>query len=177
MTDKQLALLQEWYQCYGEELYRTLCNAVRSSDMARDISQEAFLKMAVKLSKNDTAIEVENQIENPRAFLYKIAFNEVYTWHRRQKLERHLCEMFSDPDYEFVEHITPEEIALSREELDSVRHVIDKLPSKQRQVFLLSRGDNMTHSEIATQLGIKKGSVKQHIVRALQMLRGVSARE
>ena len=61
-------MLQSWYERYGEELYNTLCSAVRNSDLARDISQEAFLKMAVKLEKPGAALE----IENPRAFFIKL---------------------------------------------------------------------------------------------------------
>ncbi|MEX0298889.1 MAG: RNA polymerase sigma factor [Kordiimonas sp.] len=50
--------------------------------------------------------------------------------------------------------------------------MIATLPKKQRVVLRLSREKNMTHAEISEQVGIKKGSVKQHIVRALAVLRG-----
>lgn len=169
MTRKKMALIQEWYERYGRELYLTLCSAVNNSDIAQDISQETFLKMAVKLSRSDE----ETLIENPRAFLYKIAYNEIYTRHKRQKLERHLSELFGDTEYKFQNNITPEDIALDKEELNIIKKTIYQLPRKQRQAFLLSRTGTLTHAEIANDLGIKKGTVKQHIVRALSVLRGV----
>jgi len=85
MTIKRMELIQEWYERYGQELYRTLCSAINNSDIAQEISQETFLRMAVKLSRSDQG-EV---IDNPRAFLYKIAYNEIYTRHKRQKLDPH----------------------------------------------------------------------------------------
>lgn len=169
MTQKNRALIQKWYERYGVELYRALCRAVRNSDLAQEISQETFLKMAVKLSRSDDGMI----INNPRAFLYKIAYNEIYSRHKRQKLERHLNEIFAHTEYEFQEDITPEKIVLGKEQLEMVNDIIHQLPSKQKKAFLLSRAGNLTHAQIANDLGIKKTSVKQHIVRALALLRGV----
>ncbi len=168
MDCKQRALLQTWYERYGDELYRTLCGAVKSADLSEDIIQETFAKMAVYVSKSAP----EHLIDNPRAFLYKVAYNELYSRLRRQKLEQHLKGVFSDTDYEVSDTITPEDIALNREQLKGVENLIAKLPKKQRTVMQLSRVKNLTHAEIAEQVGIKKGSVKQHIVRALALLRG-----
>jgi len=159
--------LQKWYQRYGHELYRTLCRAVKDSDLAQEISQETFLKMAVKLSHSDGGEE----IQNPRAFLYKIAYNEIYSRHKRQKLQQHLGDVFAETDYEIQNNITPEEIALNKQELAAVENAIEALPQKQKAAFMLSRVDHMTHAEIANDLGIQKSSVKQHIVRALSLLR------
>lgn len=169
MIEKKMELIQEWYEKYGQELYRTLCRAINNSDIAQEISQETFLRMAVKISRPDGG----GVIENPRAFLYKIAYNEIYTRHKRQKLERHLGELFSDTEYEFQNSITPEDIALNKEQLDIVNKTICKLPDKQKRAFLLSRVEHLTHAEIANDLGIKKGTVKQHIVRVLSKLRRI----
>ncbi|MBL4576728.1 MAG: RNA polymerase sigma factor [Opitutaceae bacterium] len=168
-SEKKLGLIEEWYRRYGHELYCTLCLAVKNSDLAQEISQEAFLKMAIKL----TGAPEGTVIEYPKAFLYKIAYNEIYTRHKRRKLERHLFEVFSDSEYEFQNDITPEDIVLDKEELAIIMRTIDQLPRKQKQAFLLSRSGNLTHAEIANDLGIKKGSVKQHIVRVLSRLRDV----
>jgi len=164
-----MELLKKWYEQYGNELYRTLAKAVKNSDLAQEISQETFLKMAVKISRKDN----NEIIRNPRAFLYKIAYNELYTRHNKHKLQEHLRSIFADSEFEVQNNITPEKIAIDQEELDMVHQAIQQLPNKQQKAFTLSRTENLSHSEIAANLGVKKGTVKQHIVRALSILRGV----
>lgn len=168
MDRKNQTILQKWYQQYGNELYRTLCGAVKNADISEDIMQETFMRVAAHLAKKGD----EHLIKNPRAFLYKVAYNELYTRHRRRKLEQHLGNMFSDKDFELADRITPEEILLNKQQLEDVKELIAQLPKRQQTALLLSREENLTHAEIAARVGIKKGSVKQHIVRALSMLRG-----
>lgn len=165
--------LDNWYRLYGDELYRTLCKSVRNTELAKEISQDAFCKVAVRLSRTD----INDVIENPRAFLYKVAFNEIYTKHKKQKLENHLSELFGDEIFAYKDEITPEKIVMDREELKTVENLIKNLPVKQRKTFLMSRMDHMTHSEIANDLNIDQGTVKQRIVRILAALKLASKGE
>ncbi|EFC75315.1 Probable RNA polymerase sigma factor fecI [Segatella buccae] len=48
----------------------------------------------------------------------------------------------------------------------------DSLPDKCRQVFLMSKRDNMKYQEIAQGLGISEKTVEHHISKALKTLRG-----
>lgn len=169
MSVECVRFIRGWYERYGHELYRTMRAAVRNTEEAKDISQEAFLKVAVKIMKEDDA-EV---IRNPKAFLYRIAYNELYTRYKRKKLEHCLQDFLVDGEDRLVHNITPEQEALSREELKIVRQAIEELPQKQQQAFLMSREENLPHSEIARRLGIKTISVQRHIIRALATLRGV----
>jgi RNA polymerase sigma-70 factor (family 1) len=56
-----------------------------------------------------------------------------------------------------------------------LQFVIDKeiagLPEKMREVFLMSRVSNLSHKEIAAQLGISEQTVSTQIKRALKLLR------
>ncbi|NVJ96541.1 MAG: RNA polymerase sigma factor [Alphaproteobacteria bacterium] len=168
MNSNHRELLETWYDRYGDELYRTLCGAVKNTDVPEEIIQETFAKMAVYLSR----LGPDQIIHNPRAFLYKVAYNELYTKQRRLKLEQHLGKILGQPAAEPYETVTPEDIALGREELAAVTQLIAKLPKRQRAALTLSRMKNMTHAQIAETLGIQRASVKQHIVRALAALRG-----
>ena len=169
MLAGQQELIEEWYERYGHDLYRSLRAAVKNPEEAQDISQETFLKVAVKLSSD----ECEDAVLNPKAFLYRVAFNEFYTRHKRKKLQSHLIQLFGDDDDDRISVITPEQVAMGNEELAVVNSAIEELPDKQRQVFLLTRQKHMSHKDIAEQLGIKKDTVKKHIGRVLTVLRGV----
>lgn len=64
-----------------------------------------------------------------------------------------------------------EQIVMARQELAVLLQDIDTLPPGCRRVFLLGRMQNLTHAQIATQLGISVGTVEKHHMRALRLLR------
>ena len=67
---------------------------------------------------------------------------------------------------------------VSDEEMDtSVRdaevwNAIDRLPPHCREIFLLSKRDGLTYTEIADELGISVKTVENQISKALKTLRG-----
>ncbi|MDE5894519.1 MAG: sigma-70 family RNA polymerase sigma factor, partial [Muribaculum intestinale] len=48
---------------------------------------------------------------------------------------------------------------------------IERMPDLRRRIFMMSRYDEMTYVEIASQLGISPRTVQYHIGRALADLR------
>jgi RNA polymerase sigma-70 factor (ECF subfamily) len=61
---------------------------------------------------------------------------------------------------------------LSHKELAyQVSDAIQKLPEKCRQVFLLSRSEELSNKEIAERSGISVNTVEQHMRKALRLLR------
>lgn len=48
---------------------------------------------------------------------------------------------------------------------------IEKLPEKYKNVYLLSRNDNLTYKEIAKYLSIPLDTVEKHMGKALKMIR------
>jgi len=53
----------------------------------------------------------------------------------------------------------------------SIEGVLEKLPKKCREIFMLSRFDNLSNQEIAEKLGISKRTVENQITIALKLLR------
>lgn len=161
-------IIRDWYERYGHGLYRKMCAATRNAEEAGEISQEAFLKVALRIMKQENTTE----IKNPKAFLYRVAYNELYKRYNKKKHETHLKSILINSSFELAEEISPEQEILSREEFSVVRRAISQLPKKQRQAFLMSREENLPHKEIGQRLGIRTVSVKRHIIRALATIRG-----
>lgn len=67
---------------------------------------------------------------------------------------------------------SPERALLAREEVRAVWDVANGLSQQQRAVFLLRFVEDMELNEIASVLGLQAGSVKTHLFRALQTVRG-----
>jgi len=66
---------------------------------------------------------------------------------------------------------SPESEAMAKEQLASVWNAAGGLPERQRTVFLLRFVEDMDLLEIAAATGMKEGTVKVHLFRALQAVR------
>lgn len=69
-----------------------------------------------------------------------------------------------------LEACDPEDI-FSQEIEQIITNTINTLPHKTKQIFTLSRFDNLSHREIAQQLNLSEKSIEYHITKALQQLR------
>jgi RNA polymerase sigma-70 factor (ECF subfamily) len=67
--------------------------------------------------------------------------------------------------------LSPESRAMMREQVAAVWRASAKLSERQRTVFLLRFVEDMTLFEIAAATGMKVGTVKAHLFRALQTVR------
>ena len=105
--------------------------------------------------------------ESVRTYLFRAARNRAFNHLRRNKLERlWRLRQPPTPDAEGVEdeHSTDELAA-------AIRAAIASLPDRCREIFLLSRDQNMTYAEIAKVLGISIKTVETQMGRALKALR------
>jgi RNA polymerase sigma-70 factor (ECF subfamily) len=66
---------------------------------------------------------------------------------------------------------SPEASALMKEQVQAVWDATASLPERQRTVFLLRFVEDMDLLEIAAATGLKEGTVKAHLFRALQAVR------
>lgn len=55
--------------------------------------------------------------------------------------------------------------------LNTTWRIISSLPQKTKEIFILSRKENMSNKEIANQLNITVKAVEKHITKALSILR------
>ena len=68
-------------------------------------------------------------------------------------------------------HSSPESAAAARQQVASVWNAAESLPERQRTVFLLRFVEDMDILEIAAATGMKEGTVKSHLFRALETVR------
>jgi RNA polymerase sigma-70 factor (ECF subfamily) len=67
--------------------------------------------------------------------------------------------------------LSPEAQALLSEQVAAIWTAAERLPQKQRTVFLLRFVEDMDLLEIAVATGMKVGTVKTHLFRALRTVR------
>lgn len=104
--------------------------------------------------------------EQSRSHLTQIAKGLVIDLHRRRRLEsaylEALCQL-PEPSAP-----SPEERAVVLELLVRIDAMLDDLPGRVREAFLLSQLNGMTYSAIAEQLDVSVASVRKYMLRAIQ---------
>lgn len=145
-------------------LVHFLRRRVGTDDEARDIAQEAYLRL-LRYRENQNLASL-------KALVFRIATNllgmraRTARAHRQadhQPLEEHLDLAIND--------ISAEQRLFGEQQLDRLMAVIERLPTKCQQVFILSRFHDMGYSQIAARCNISIKMVEKHISHALEICR------
>ena len=128
---------------------------------AQDILQEVF----ISLWKRHELISTENL----QSWLYgdarKNALFHLRTAKNRDKYIAGLADYLTEVSSPLDEEIEVKELSRL---IDSE---IDRLPEKMREIFILSRKENLSYKEIAEKLGISDKTVKKQINNVLKIFR------
>jgi RNA polymerase sigma-70 factor (ECF subfamily) len=110
------------------------------------------------------------QIENPRAFLYRTAMNLVIDRHRRHLVRKAEPLEVLDLDERWHSPAPSQSMQLNQR-LALMQRALDELSAPCRDSFLLRKLDGMSHQQIAEHLGISRSLVEKHIVNAMKHCR------
>jgi len=146
--------------------YKGLCffaiRYVRDMETAKEIVQDTFISL---WEKRDS-IDMEKSV---KSYLSTSIKNKCYNHLRNNKkfnsdliLDDVLCEKVS---FESNDKLIENELKAR------ISTAIDELPEKCREVFLLSRYENMKYHEIAIKLQISVKTVDTQMSKALQHMR------
>ena len=124
---------------------------------SEDLSQEVFYR-ALKSNYCFTSIK------EPQAWLMGIAKHVIIDHWRRQHIERLYLEALAHLPEEF--YPSAEHEVCIRETLYQVHVMLEKLPQRTAQVFLLSQLDGLTYYAIAEKLNISEATVKRDMKQA-----------
>jgi RNA polymerase sigma-70 factor (ECF subfamily) len=149
------------FRRYYQELYRFAYTYLRDQVPSEEMAQEVFLYLWEKRGQ----IEIKTTL---KTYMYSAIKNKClnyikYEVPRKNQLEEsHLALMVTEqPD----------------QEVDSgrlkkyIQAAIDELPTKCRQIFVLSRNEGLTYEEIAEEMEISIKTVENQMSIALKKLR------
>jgi RNA polymerase sigma-70 factor, ECF subfamily len=161
-------LLVERYQ---RKIYAVAFGMVKDKEEARDVAQEAFVKVHKYLDhfKGDASFYT---------WLYRITINVCIDVLRRKGVSR------GDEQVEFDETVkldaaetglgvlgtrlgtNPQKSALRRELADRITAAIQQLPEAHREILLLREVEGMSYEDLARTLDIPKGTVISRLFHA-----------
>ena len=151
------------YERYCKKVYGFVLRYIKQETDAEDIVQEVF----IKVWENRKKIDVNSSFES---FLFAVSYNTTMSLFRKRISEKKYVEyikliQLDDNQVDVAEQIIFDEL------IESIRKVIEELTPRQREIFLLSRKEGLSHEEIAEKLDISVNTVKKHMVNTLSFLK------
>lgn len=164
-TDPEPPRFEQFLREQRDGLVRFLCTRLPCEEDAQDAAQEALARL------------VRYRDSEPpgswRPLLYRIAVNIALDQQRRAKTHHAAGHV----PYEQILYAVPSEDAppderLSREQLVArMWDVVQTLPPRCRDIYVLSRTEGLSQPQIAELFGISVKAVEKQMTRALSTLR------
>jgi RNA polymerase sigma-70 factor (ECF subfamily) len=149
------------YMRYWERLYFYLVKAIKNAEEAEDILQEVFVSLWKR--RNDL-----DGIESLSGYLFSCVRYGGFRYIRNEIKKNDFRKSWN---FLFQEEDNLPEMQLAANELSRLLNKeIDKLPVKMREVFILSRKEELSYKEIAHKLNISDKTVKKQVSNALKYL-------
>ncbi len=151
------------YEENSDALFRYCYFQTSNKEVATDILQDTFTKTWIYLSEG-------NEVDNLKAFLYKVAKNLIID-HRRKK-KAHSLEAITDTGVDFPD-VDEEERATENFDKEFVVAKLEKLDPDDREILSMRYINEMSIREIGDTLDMTANNVSVKIHRATQKMKKV----
>ena len=150
---------------FHQDIFRMVFYRIRSRVDAEDLTQDVFLKAFQKIGSVKDAAKF-------RGWLFSVALNRIRDFQRKKRFRS----LFKKEDEDIESHPIektdsdqPEalEMVLRKDFWRQIGLILKKLPTMEREVFLLRFFDHLSIKEIAGVLKKNESTVKTHLYRAL----------
>ena len=159
LKEENRAAFNELYFRYWEKMYRSAFNVVLDDAATKDIIQDIFLSLWRKRHTQ--------QIKNLSPYLFQSVKFRVAKYLKKNRLTQY--------HEDELAHISPTNVTeeeINFKELNGRLHLaINQLPVKRKEVFWLSRFEQLSNKEIAEKLNLSPRTVEWHISNALKQIR------
>lgn len=163
INDADPLAFKKLFDRYWKKVYQQALQKLPREEDASDITQDVFYV----IWKNRGYWHVKSNIEG---YLISMLRHKIYDFYaQRDRLPIFVPLNVEEEywDYSFQEGEQEDFSAIN----NLVKNEIDAMPEKMRQVFILSRFDNLSAQQIADQLDISVQTVRNQISTALKRLR------
>jgi RNA polymerase sigma-70 factor (family 1) len=149
------------YRNYSKKLFRFAFSLLKSTEEAENIVQDVFMNLWINREK----IKSDSSV---KYYIFSIAYHSSISVLRKKIRES-----------EFIGHLSliqdpaqQPDIRLEYQELDSrLKAIINSLPKRQKEVYLLHRNQGLKYAEIAEKLNISVNTIENHMSGALKSIR------
>jgi RNA polymerase sigma-70 factor (sigma-E family) len=147
MLDEAAPTFEDVFRRRYEPMVRVAFLLVGSRAEAEDVVQDSFARMELRWRR----------IDNPEGYLHRCVVNRSHDVLRRRRLEQRFGRLRRDETSDL--------------QADELGDALAKLPPKRRAAVVLRFYAGLPEREVADALGVRPGTVKSMVHRALAQLR------
>lgn len=159
VKDGDRAAFNKIYHRYWKVLYQSAYKIFQNEDIVSDILQEVFISLWQR--------RTEVEIQNLKAYLYQAVRFATLKAIRDQKTDQQFYHRLA----EITSEIFTEDPLIFKEQQHLIQHLLDKLPTDCKEIFMMSREENLTYRQIAEVLLISEKTVEKKMTKSLKMIR------
>ena len=168
LQNGDLKAFDKLFADYGKRLYYFAFGYLKSKEDAEELVQEVFLK----IWKNRDNLNPDLSF---KAYLFKIAYHFILEFFEKSNRQRDYQHQLLEESIEFTDE-TSERLDYQLQ-LEKVERLIEKLPSRQKEILLKRKKEGIPVKEIADQLGISPKTVENHLTEAIKNLKNGLGKE
>lgn len=157
----EVAFTEIFYH-YTQRIYHFIFSKTKSDALTEDIIQEVFINLWKKRKSL-------NEVKNYENYILTMATNKVYDFLRKMASENEM-KKYVWKSMQTESNITSEALDLKQSQA-LINQAINELSPQRKKVFVLSRQQGLSSSEIAEQLNLSPNTVNNHLSEALRSVR------
>ena len=161
LKDNDASAWRQIVDLFSDQLFAYALSLCSDPDLASDIVQHVFI----------TVFETRHNL-NPdyslKSYLYRSTYNKFVDDFRKKKSMSALHEQYYFMLNQYISNTSDENLS---KRLKRMNLMIDKLPTKTKTIFNLSKQSGLSNIEISESLNISIKTVEGHITKAFKMLR------
>ncbi len=179
LTDFELQLIEtikegdvKSFELIFKSYYSRLCRYARNYVHDKIVAEDLVKDIFIKIWENRSQLEIKSSLSG---YLFRSVHNHCINHVTRNK-HANILNQSDLPDNigDLIHPLSPDyPVAnlIARELEEKLRQSVQALPDQCREIFILSRMDELSHEEIAKKKNISINTVKVQIYRALLKLR------
>lgn len=150
--------MKQLFAAYRERLFVYIARVTKSEQVAEELVMDVFMKLW-------TGREMLHEVQNPDAFLFRIARNKSIDFLRSVAGNTRFQELLWE-QVQAASTDNADSLLLIKEYEATVREAVLSLSPQRRKVYSLRQQQQLTHEEIAAQLNLSRHTVNNHLVEA-----------
>jgi RNA polymerase sigma-70 factor (ECF subfamily) len=167
---KPNAIEQEFiktYDQFADAIFRHCVFRVSDREKAKDLAQGTFVRLWDYMSQG-------KEIENTRAFLYRIANNLIIDEYRKRK-DDSLDRMRDDEGFDIG--FEPRHDIETKDDYARAQSLLDRLPDKYREAIVMRHVDGLSVKDIAHLTHETENVISVRIHRAIEKLKVLAEKQ